>query len=404
MSIVWFLLGLAIMSKELRLFIIAGESSGDLIGSHIMESVNQITGNDVSLAWSGIGGEYMERQGLTSLFPMKELSIMGFLEVLPHIPRILKRIKQTVSAIRELQPDIVITIDSPDFCFRIVKALANFSGKKVHVVAPTVWAYRPKRAEKIAKLYDHLFVLLPFEPPYFEKEGLSTTFIGHPIAHEDSQPPTEEERRTFFANAGFDPNVTTLGVLAGSRQSEVDRLWPVYQETLEEVHKTHPLQLIIPTTEALYPEMQSLIKTLPIKALLVKDEQKKQLMRMMDAALTKSGTNILELAKSGVPMIVTYKTNPITGWLAKRIVRVPYVALVNLVLSREAIPEFLLENCREEKLVPALHALLEDKDAQALQRKDFADALGQLTNDAHVTPGMMVATMLFKIINPSFKN
>jgi lipid-A-disaccharide synthase len=212
-----------------KIFLIVGEASGDLLGSKLIKELQeQLAQKNEKAEFVGVGGKLMQEQGLVSIFPMEELSIMGFAEVVPHLLKILRRINQTAQTIIEQKPDFVITIDSPDFCFRVMKRLkaklagSKFAPKKIHLIAPSVWAYREGRAEKISKLYDLLLAILPFEPPYFEKYGLKTVFIGHPIL--ENAPDfgkKAEENRKFREKRGIKKDDFVICVTPGSRNGEV---------------------------------------------------------------------------------------------------------------------------------------------------------------------------------------
>ncbi len=224
------------MSSGTLIFLIAGEPSGDKLGADLMASLKK----NQNVRFMGIGGEAMKAEGLDSLFPMEELSLMGIFSILRDLPNLLRRLRYTVKTIQEMRPDMVITIDSPDFSFRVMKRLHKLPSrpKLVHYVAPTVWAWRPGRARKIAQFLDHLLCLYPFEPPLFEKHGLKSTFVGHPIA------------RATFKTCKRDPNL--LCVLPGSRRSEIKMLLPIFRETITLVKKEVPaLKIIIPTLPAL---------------------------------------------------------------------------------------------------------------------------------------------------------
>ena len=216
---------------------IAGEDSGDKLGSSVMNGLRETL--DVSPNFLGIGGTEMESGGLISIFPMSELSVMGFIEIVSHFKNLKKRLNHTVSAILEAKPDILLTIDSPEFCFRVIKKVKSFNRNIpiVHYVAPSVWAWRPKRAIEIANYVDHVLALFPFEPPYFKNVGLSCDFVGHPIVSEDTV--TKEniiELKTQYS-LGDDPVILCL---PGSRKSEINRLMPTFGKTLERFSNVLP--------------------------------------------------------------------------------------------------------------------------------------------------------------------
>jgi len=238
-------------TDALLVFMIAGEPSGDVLGARLMAALKQQTQGHVQFA--GIGGERMIAEGLKTLFPLDELALFGLAELLPRLPNLIRRLSQTTGEIRKLQPDVVVTIDAPDFCFRIAKRLKGQGIPFVHYVAPTVWAWRPKRARKVAAFLDHLLALLPFEPPYFEKEGLACTFVGHPIVESGA---AEGDGVRFRQSHGITSDSRLLAVLPGSRRSEVTRLLPVFKTTLDRLAEQHPgLIAVVPTV----PQVRGLV-------------------------------------------------------------------------------------------------------------------------------------------------
>lgn len=378
----------------MHIFLIAGEPSGDNLGGKLMAALK--AESPTPITFSGVGGEQMQKQGLQSLFPMSELSIMGFAEIIPHIPHLLKRITQTSDVIKQLKPDVVITIDAPEFCFRVVKKLQGSGIKCVHYVAPSVWAYRPKRAAKIAKLYDHLLALLPFEPPYFEKEHLACSFIGHSIIENNVVQGNGERFRLQHNIANDTP---LLCVMPGSRQSEITRLWPIFSETIIRLSQKVPaLAVVIPTIPTLAKTLTSLAKNLPISIIITTTpEEKQDAFAASTLALAKSGTNTLELGMANVPMVVAYKVKPFSAWLAKRLLKIKFVSLVNLILAREIIPEFLQERCTPALLEEALLMLLKSDVLRQKQQEGIHKALLQLGLGQTPLPSVKAARVVLKI-------
>jgi lipid-A-disaccharide synthase len=245
----------------LRLFLVAGEASGDRLGAALIRGLREVSGEALEL--HGIGGPLMQAEGLTSLFPMEELSVMGLTEILPRLRSLLARVSQTAEAVLALKPDALITIDSPEFSLRVagkVKARAEHM-PTIHYVAPTVWAWRAKRARKMAKSIDHVLALFPFEPPYMKAEGMSCDFVGHPVTTEPVA--TAAEAQAFRAAHGIAENAPLLLVLPGSRRSEIDRLAPVFGEALRPVLLAHPdARLVLPTTGNRGPDPRRQAKVL----------------------------------------------------------------------------------------------------------------------------------------------
>lgn len=348
-----------------HVYIIAGEASGDFLGAQLMQSLKE---KQPDMIFSGIGGALMQRQGLSSLFPMNELSIMGVAEILPKIPHMLKRIKQTVEDIEGKQPDVIITIDAPDFSFRVqkkIKKRGKVQSKQIHYVAPTVWAWRPKRAQKIAQFLDGLICLFPFEPPYFEKEGLKAIAVGHPMMETDIV-----EAKALNIGQG---NTKKLGVFFGSRQGEIKRMSAVLLEAVNKISKTEPsLELIVPTLPHLENKIRDLLKDTNIPYHVLTDsEQKWPTFKSCDTAIAVSGTVGLELAVANIPHLITYKMNPLTFHLLKYILTTKYAHLANIMLQKEVVPEFIQMNCTSNNIANKAIELLSNNDMRAVQQNKF---------------------------------
>ncbi|MGL4825258.1 MAG: lipid-A-disaccharide synthase [Alphaproteobacteria bacterium] len=365
----------------MRIVLIAGEASGDRLGVHLIRGLQKRFAGQ-GLSFSGIGGPGMEAAGnFTSLFPFQELSHMG-LDILPHLFHLMQRIRQTVHHVQQLQPDMLLTIDAPEFCFRVSKAVAKGraqgyapSTKLVHCVAPSVWAWRPGRAKKIASFLDHLMVLFPFEPPYFQEVGLPCTFVGHPLLQE---PKGSAER--FFQQTGVSPQEPLLCLLPGSRVNEIQRLIPVFAETIRRIQQAIPnLRVVLPTLPKLKPMLQDLLPLFEIPPLILPNpEDHCHAMAASTAALAASGTITLELAYHQTPMVVAYKVSWTVEQLAKRLLRVPYVSLVNIIAQKPLVPECLQEDCNPTQLSLELLKLFQDPHALAKQRQGLEDVIQHL--------------------------
>jgi len=376
------------------IFLVAGEPSGDALGARLMSALKEARGDAVRFA--GIGGAGMAAEGLDSLFPMSELSLMGLAEVLPHVPRLLRRIDETVSAIRAQRPDAVVTIDSPGFSFRVARRLAGSGIPLIHYVAPSVWAWRPGRARKIAGFLDHLLALLPFEPPYFRAEGLACTFVGHPVLESGAG---DGDGPAFRRRHGIGDDVPLLCLLPGSRQGEVSRLLPVFAETVALMAKSRPnVEVALPSVEGLAAAVSTATAMWPVRVRVVTgDAEKFDAFAAADVALAASGTVALELAMAKTPAVIAYRMHPLTGWLARRLVRVRYVSLVNLVLDRPVMPELLLGECRADRLAEAVTSLLDDPQARAAQASGAAEALAVLGLDG-AAPSRRAADVVLDVI------
>lgn len=382
------------MAKR-KFFIIAAENSGDALGARIMEALLQ---KDKEIEFIGIGGDKMEALGLKSLFDMKQLSVMGFFEVLPHIPKFIKLINETAKNIINSKTDLVITIDAPDFCFRVAKKIKALEArpKLIHVVAPSVWAYRPKRAAKIAKIYDHLLTLLPFEPPYFEKEGLEATFIGHPVIEEGFEKGNREEFRKKY---NIKPNEKLILVMPGSRRSEVAKLMNIFSETLKILKSNlSNVSAVIAATPRFYDELNTLSKTMPVKTIVVSDKNEKiDAYSAADAGIIKSGTSAVEVAIAGLPMVVAYKVSPISAFIARMVLKTKFANLINIILQKEVVPELLQEKCEPNKIADEVIKLIENRDVRENQKASFIEAVKMLASESG-TPSEKAAEIILSYI------
>jgi len=369
-----------IKPKPYTVYIIAGEPSGDLLGGRLMAALTSLASTNTSITYGGIGGDKMLEQGLNSLFPMAELSIMGVAEVVPKLPKLISRIRQTAEDIKRLKPDVVITIDAPDFCFRVVKKVRKLGIPLVHMVAPSVWAWRESRALKTAKLVDHLLTLLPFEPPYFEKYGLDSTFIGHPVLESGAD---QGLAQRFRETHNVTPNQKLLTVLPGSRAGEILKLLPIFKETIAALAgDSGNLITVMPIAQGRQSLLKPFIENWPTPLICIdNDDDKFDAFAATDVALAASGTVSLELAMAGTPSIIAYRLNAITYWLAKKLIRVKYANLVNILLGEAAIPEFLQNACTAKNLKPSLLELLNDPGKCQQQKLKYKKALSYLGGD-----------------------
>jgi lipid-A-disaccharide synthase len=370
---------LADAKPQAVIFMIAGEPSGDTLGAQLMAALKRRSKRP--LHFIGVGGARMMSEGLHSLFPMDELSLMGAAEILPHIPRLLRRIRETTSAIGATRPDVVVSIDAPGFTFRVAKRVRRQDGgglmTLIHYVAPQVWAWKKGRAREIAGYLDHMMALLPFEPPYFEEEGLPCTFVGHPVVESGAD---KGDAAGFRRRHDLPEGNPLVCVLPGSRRGEVRRLLPVFGATLELLARERPsLRAVLPAVDACRPEIAAAAGGWSVPTLIVSGQQERyDAFAAADAALAASGTVALELAMAQTPMVITYKLNPVTAMLARRVIKTRYVNLINLILDREVVPELLLGACRPDRLAAEMGRLLDDPAARAAQRVGADEAVRAL--------------------------
>ncbi|MFA5041102.1 MAG: lipid-A-disaccharide synthase [Bdellovibrionales bacterium] len=380
-------------------YLIAGETSGDLLGVRLMSALKtKLNGN---VRFTGIGGPLMQAEGLDLLFPHTELMHFGIFEVLLHIPRLLNLIEQTVDDIISKQPEAVITIDAPDFCFRVaerVKKRENETIHLIHYVAPTVWAWRPWRAKKIARFLDHLLAVLPFEPPYFTRVGLNCTFVGHSIIESGA---ASGDGAAFRSVHNIPPDVPLLAVLPGSRNGEISRLLPIFRDTVRVLKTRHPnLQIVVPTLPHVISRVAAEVATWGLPAHIVESEKDKfDAFAASNAALACSGTVALELALAQLPSVIAYKVHPLSYYILKLLVLAKYANLVNIIHNEPIVPEYLQNNCTPEKLAPAIDVLLSNEEVRQRQITKLSETAKELGLGQFV-PSERAAEAILNVTRP----
>ncbi|MEO0702874.1 MAG: lipid-A-disaccharide synthase [Pseudomonadota bacterium] len=384
----------------MKVFLIAGEPSGDRLGGALMAGLKTL---NPDVRFDGIGGAMMIAEGLTSRFPMDELSVMGIAEVLPRYRQLTQRIRETADAIIAVKPDAVVTIDSPDFCLRVLRRVRASAPQipTVHYVAPTVWAWRPHRAQKMAGLVDHVLTLLPFEPPYMEEAGIAATFVGHPVVAEPQA--SEAEARAFREAHGLGDAPLILA-LPGSRRGEVGRLAPIFGEALRPVIAAQPdARVVVVAAGPVASMVRDLTARWPGAPVVVDprdqtvdqaEATKRAAFKAADVALAASGTVSLELAAAGTPMVIAYDMAWISRQIIKSMLRIDTVTLVNLVAETRAVPEYLGADCKPNRIAPAVTSLLTTPDAQAEALRVTMDRLGQ----GGEAPGLRAARAVLGVL------
>ncbi len=361
----------------MKIYLIVGEPSGDILASRLMKAIRA---KHPEAEFFGIGGETMKAERFNSLFNIKDLSVMGMMEVIPKLPVILRRRKEILCNIEKVQPDVIVTVDSWGFVNSILKILKKKGNKipKVHYVAPQVWAWKKGRAKKAAQIMDHLMTLLPYEPPYFEKYGLDCTFVGHPVIENTADLPTNIA--LLRAQAGIPENARVLSVLPGSRHSEVSRLAPVFIESVKRLDKEIPnLFLLIPSVENMKEEIDGYFKNIGIPYRLITGQKARyEAFCMSEFALAASGTVSLELTACGTPHIIAYTFNPITNAVVEFLAITKYANLINILADRFVIPEFVLRNCKAGLIVPEALSFLQDKEKCQTQMEQAKEQLAKL--------------------------
>ncbi len=368
------------------IYLVAGEASGDVLGARL---ITALRGLDPGLEFAGIGGPMMAALGLPSLFPMQELSLMGLVEILPNLSRLRRRMAQTVADIATRKPAIVVTIDSPGFSLRLLRRIADLGVRRVHYVAPQVWAWRPKRVKHFPGLWDRLLCLLPFEPAFFEPFGLSPVFVGHPVLESGAD---QGDPARFRAHFNLNTSARPLMLLPGSRSGELNRLLPVFRATLDRLLAAHPdLVPVLAAAPSMADRVQRDVADWPVQPLIVTDPASRyDAFAASVAALTKSGTSTLELAMANLPMVVTYRVHPLTAAIAQRLVTVEYAAIVNLLAQRRLVPELIQQSCTPDQLVAALAPLLTGGEGAA-QQAGFAEIVAMLTPQTGEPPSLAAA-------------
>lgn len=356
-------------------FLVAGEPSGDILAGRLMAALKARTGGRIRFA--GVGGAAMRREGLDSLFPMRELSLMGLSEILPHLPRLYRRLRETVAAVRRLRPDAVVTVDSPEFSLRVARRAHATGTPTIQYVAPQLWAWRQGRGRRLAGTLDRLLALLPFEPEFFGGFGVPCVFVGHPVLESGAE---RGDAAAFRTRHGLEPATPLVTVLPGSRSTEVRRLLPTFGAALAQLAETHPgLTAAVCAAAPMAETVRAALSEWRVPSLLITDEgEKYDAFAASGAAITKSGTVTLELALAQLPMVVTYRVSPISAFLARRLIKVPYVSLVNLLAQRSLVPELLQHDCTSERIAREVAALLDDQTARAAQRNGFAEVIDRL--------------------------
>ncbi|MFT8308297.1 lipid-A-disaccharide synthase [Acetobacter malorum] len=376
------------------IWILAGEASGDVLGARLMHALRA---RNPAIRFAGVGGVRMEEQGLHSLFPMRDLAVMGLVEVLPRLRSLSARLNEAVEDIEARRPDLVVTIDSPGFTLRLLKRIAGLGIPRVHYVAPQVWAWRQKRVKEFPGLWEELLCLLPFEEEFFSKHGLLTKFVGHPVLQSGAE--TGDAAR-FYQQHGLKEGARVLILMPGSRRSEAPRLLPVFGKMLALLQRDMPdVVPVIPVSPVVAATVARETARWPVRPVIVTDVQDKHdAFAAAGAALTKSGTSTLELALAGVPMAVTYRVNPLTAFMARRLIRVPYVAMVNLLAGRAIVPELLQEQCRPSVLASAVRALFENPKLANGQKDAFKTVLHGLQGPGGKLPADAAADAVLQLL------
>lgn len=375
-------------TKPLCIALVAGEASGDILGAGLMVSLKQQHSN---IQFIGVGGPKMEAEGLVSMFPMERLSIMGLVEVLGRLPELIKRRAKLIKDIIAAKPDVFIGIDAPDFNLGIELKLREVGIKTIHYVSPSVWAWKQKRVFKIKKACDLVLTLFPFEAKFYEKYDVPVCFVGHPLANTI---PLEVDRVAAKAKLGILQDNRVVALMPGSRGGEVSRLAPVFLKTADIILEHYPnVKFVIPCANQQRKEqIEELLVShkLPITLL---DGQSHEALAACDVVLIASGTATLEALLYERPMVVAYKLASLTYWIAKHLVKTPYVSLPNILAGRLLVPEMIQDKAEPDKLFAELQPLLEGKT------KDQTDSFKAIHLTLRQNASEKAAEATLKLIN-----
>ena len=383
--------------KNLKVYLIAGEPSGDLLGSRLMRALRQKT--DGKVEFFGLGGDTMEAEGLKPIFDISDLSIMGLVEVIPSIPKVLRHLKNTIADIERIKPDIVITIDSWSFCSRVHKALRKLKLgiPQLHYVAPQVWAWKKKRARTMYKYIDALMTLLPQEPKYFTPHKLETVFVGHPVIESEV---LRADGAAFCRRFNIPADKKIVAILPGSRKTEVSKLLPVFLESARQLLKQDKnFYFVIPTVRTVSQMVKDMSKDSGLPLQIVEtQEDRYNAFQASCAAIAASGTVALELAICHIPHLIAYRVSKLTAWIAARFLKIQFVNLTNIMLGRLVVPELLQEQCTAGNISRTIQELLKQGDLYEREQEGFAKVKNILSNGEQ-TPSQNAADFVLDLVS-----
>lgn len=370
------------MSQLARVYIVAGEMSGDLLGASLMQALKA---RYPQIEFRGIGGPGMIAAGIDSRFPLETLSVMGLVEVVKHLPQLLRVRRALREDALAWKPDVMIGIDAPDFNLGLERQLREAGLTTMHYVSPSVWAWRQGRVKGIVRAVDAMLALLPFEAAFYEQHGLPVAFVGHPLADEL---PLVTDREGTRIELGLSPSAPVLAVLPGSRANEIRFLGATFLDTAERLCRERPaLQVLIPAASPLRRvQLEALLAQRPEleRQVILLDGQARQAMVASDAVLLASGTAALEAMLCHRSMLVAYRMAPLTHWLARRLVKTPWISLPNLIAQETLVPELIQDAVTPEKLAGQLGSMLDNGEARAALEQRFATLHAELQRNASV--------------------
>ncbi len=388
--------------KVPHIMLVAGEPSGDALGGELMEALKELTHGAVRI--TGAGGPKMIAQGLTPIFPMSDTSVMGPREVIPRLPLILRRMRETADLAVRVRPDVLVIIDSPDFTHMVAKRVAKRAPDIpiANYVSPSVWAWRRGRARAMARYITRVLALLPFEPDFFRAEaGLDCVYVGHPAIE---RLPKQGSGASFRSVRGMKADQPLVLLLPGSRTNEVKRLMEDFRKTAEILaHDVPGIKFVLPTVPHVRHLVEAAIErwTVPVE-LIDSEDEKRAAFDAATAALAASGTVSLELGLARVPMVIAYKIDPIAAWVVSGLLMVPSVVVVNLILDRPSVREFLQFAAKPAALAEALKPLLADTPERRRALRDL-DELREIMGVGGERPSLRAARAVLDMLPARFK-
>ncbi len=382
--------------KKFKIFIMAGELSGDILGEGLINQLKKLSQNKIEIY--GVGGAKMIAQGLKPIFNIKSLSIMGIFEVLLKIPSILMLLKLAKNKIIEINPDIVITIDAPGFNLRLQNSIKDLKIKQIHYVAPSVWAWKSYRAKKIAKFLDHLLVLFPFEKNLFLKEGLNTTFVGHPIAFDNKFINNKYYTEKSLNNKA----ITKIAMLPGSRLSEIEKLMPVFIKSAILLNKDYKsIKFYVVTLKEYRNKIQGYFAKTNLDYYVTDNhEEKYNIYSKVNFVLCASGTVTIEVAKASTAMLVVYKLNFITWLIVRAMVKIKTATILNIISKDNIIPELFQKEVNETNIHGIIKKYIENSKLRNKQINKLNIAVNKLKN-GDTNPSYIAAKL---VLNYLYKN
>lgn len=390
--------------RRLRLFLVAGEHSGDALGAKLMAALNRARPS--GFIYGGLGGEGMAREGLASLYPMADVAVMGPVSIIARLPRLVARVYQIVDAALAFKPDAVVIIDAPEFTHPIAKRIRKRAPAIpiIDYVSPSVWAWRPGRARKMRPYVDHLLALLPFEPEAHQRlGGPPCTYVGHPLIERAAEWQALDAA-PLQTRLALDPDRPVVVLLPGSRSTEVGRLMAPFGGTIDRMRaQGENPHVIIPVVAHLREQVEQAASNWSVRPHFVDgDDDKHRAFKLARAALAASGTVTLELALMGVPMVVGYKVDKLSAPVLRRLIKAQSIILANLIVGKNAFPEFIQERCEPQFLAPALTDLLRDTPERAAQVAALA-GIAEKMHLAEGKPSAAAAEIVLRYASPTLR-